>query len=113
MGNNAIYKGFSLYSVINILYLMILLFISLFANIYPDMLFPKALSFLPASLIIYLLAQLTYCHIVYHSVYLFVCLKKFIHEKSLPKALFTVLISLSGIFLNLYWIPNGKPFLVN
>lgn len=113
MRSNTMHRYLSVYSIVNIFYLLGLLVISLISRLYPELSFPRFLAIIPISLISYLLAKLTLCHIIYYIVYSLVYVIKFICDKYFLKAIFTLCISILGILLNLYWIMNGKPLLVN
>lgn len=103
----------SIYSIVNIIYLLILLLISVFYRINSELLFPQFLALIPISLIFYLLAKLPICHIVFYVIYTFFCIGMSIKEKCRMKILFTIFLSVFGILLNVYWLINGKLFLVN
>lgn len=113
MNSNTMHRYLSVYSIVNIIYLSGLLIISLIYRQYPELLFPRFLAIIPISLILYLLAMLPYCHIIYHIIYSFMYMRKYIYDKSSSKALYTLCVSAFGVLLNFYWIINGKPFLVN
>lgn len=110
---NTTYKYLSVYSVVNVIYLLGLLIISVVYKIYPELLFPKFLAFIPISLTLYLLTMLPYLHIVYYITYSFVYVRRFTFDKCLSKVIFTLCVSIMAVLLNVYWIVNGKPFLVN
>lgn len=113
MKNNTTYKYLSVYSIVNVIYLLGLLIISLIYRLYPELLFPRFLAIIPISLILYLLTMLPYLHIVCYIVYSLVYVIRFARDKCLSKVIFTLCVSIVAVLLNVYWIVNGKPFLVN
>ncbi len=113
MKSDTTYKYLSVYWIVNVIYLLGLLIISLVYRIYPELLFPRFLAFIPISLTLYLLTMLPYLHIVYYIAYSFVYVRRFTCDKCPSKVIFTLCFSIAGILLNIYWIVNGKPFLVN
>lgn len=82
MNSNTMHRFLSVYSIVNIIYLFGLLIISLIHRQYPELLFPSFLAFIPISLIIYLLVMLPYFHIVYYIILSFLCVRKYIQEKT-------------------------------
>ncbi len=108
-----LHRILSIYAIVNIAYLLLLLIFNLALQ---GLTVPSGLAFLfvfPASLVFYMLYKLPFVHILFHIIYLIISIIGFKTEKSRAKKTRTIIISASGILLNIFWLINGQPFLVN
>ncbi len=104
---NTAFKYLSTYAIVNIVYiLIILLFRFVF---YRGMieLVPSISGTLMISVFIYLYSLLILWHILYFGVYSVVFTLKFIMDKSPRNLVFTLIISVLGLFLNIWFWQNG------
>lgn len=101
-----IHTFWRIYLGINILFLLPSLYI---LNTVGDAFFP--LNYIIAGLILYYICRLTYVNIAISSILMIYFVRCFLKDRKIIVLVLSVLLVISDILLNCYWLTNGGIFL--